>query len=327
MGLDEIEQRCNDYGVSITLTPQEHTFGKDIRNLELVIKELIIKTSGISGDGTKYLELYESQEKVTSLIRGYNRYISDKVDLDENDVELKMVLDEEFQEFQREYSRIKQIVLEYEQELNKSDLIGTNNQEWESFLEERSKKKVANVIITNRAFDSFQKYFITNSGSKDISLQAVEGLLKALEALETHRDLSIEDKGFSKKLTGTNEGAMEYKMTTSKNGGVFRAIYFYDENNSRIIHNFLFKGEPEEAVNAMKEADAFIKQGSILNHSRTTNDLIEIRQKLSSGDLSENEKRLLFMYKELFRLEKEFQSEENFDIDIDEDAHDGSKAI
>lgn len=226
MGLDEIEQRCNDYGVSIILTPQEHTFGKDIRNLELVIKELIIKTNGISGDGTKYLELYESQEKVTSLIRGYNRYTSDKVDLDENDVELKMVLEEEFQEFQREYFGIKQTVLEYEQELNKSDLIGENNQEWESFLEERSKKKVANVIITNRAFDSFQKYFITNSGSKDISLQAVEGLLKALEALETHRDLSIEDKGFSKKLTGTNEGAMEYKMTTSKNGVFFGLFIF-----------------------------------------------------------------------------------------------------
>lgn len=226
MGLDEIEQRCNDYGVSITLTPQEHNFGKDIRNLESSIKELIIKTSNIKNDGSEYLELYELQEKVISLIWRYNRYTSDKIDLDEFDDELKIVLEEEFREFQMEYSKIKQIVDKYQQKLKVSDDVKLDDQEWESFLAERNNKKVANVIIANRAFDSFQKYFLETSGSKDISLQAIEGLLKALEALETHRDLSIEDKGFSKKLTGTNEGAMEYKMTTSKNGGVFSSYLF-----------------------------------------------------------------------------------------------------
>lgn len=324
MGLDEIEQRCNDYGVSITLTPQEHNFGKDIRNLELLIKEFIIKTNGISGDGSEYLELYELQEKVASLIRKYNRYTNDKVDLDDDD--LRIVLEEEFREFQMEYSRIKPIVDKYEKKLNKSD-DGLTNSEWESFLVERSKQKVANVIITNRSFDSFQKYFLETSGSKDLSLQAIEGLIDTLKKLENTANLSMDPA--SGKMKGSGEDVMEYRFTSSENGGVFRAIYFYDKiyNHTRLVHDLLFKSEPEAANNSRIAADNFIKQSHPKNHYRTNNELIEIHKNLSQGNIEEYEKRILFMYKELFRLKKEFQNEEKLDIRLDDDEYNSSKAI
>jgi len=71
----------------------------------------------------------------------------------------------------------------------------------------------------------------------------------------------------------------------------------------------------------------FIKQSHAKNHCWTNNELIEIHKNLSQGNIEEYEKRILFMYKELFRLKKEFQNEEKLDIQLDDDEYNNSKAM
>ena len=321
MGLDEIEQRCLEFGVSITLTPFERELGKNIRVLEGHIKELIVKISGNNNHGDEYLELYELQNSISQLRKKFNRYANDKVDLDENDDDLRLVLDEELEETKNEYLRIKEIIDEYAKKIALNNKDTSLNTEWEEFLKERAQNKVANVIVTNRALDEFREYFLASGGSKDLSLQAVEGLLRALNALENHVDLMIEDKGISKKLNGTSEGAMEYIMTKSRKGGVFRAIFFYDKHKSRILHSLLFKSEPEEAHAARQDVDDYISQTNKKNGNRTNNELLDIRYALDMNMLDEYENRILFMYKELFRLRRELQKKEMGldDVSVNED--------
>lgn len=289
---EEIEKGIEEYGAALTLSDDDISLKAKIKELQFRLKRVSI----VAGNDSKF---HFNRLKLNKLVGDYEGYLELKNGCLESDS--KSILMENYEEYLEKYEMIKEEVEKLEE--NFSILLEKNSfskeymaDTFEDFLKNRERLKKHNVVFSKKAYKEFFDLF--KPGSKDIGLPFINGMLKALEVLETKDAKDLQEDLLSSKLAGSTEDAFEYKVHTPANGGAYRVIY-YNFSSGIIIPKILFKNEPRDAHVALRQADDFISQ-SRKSSSKTNVEIDEILTNLSNKNLYEYEKRIIEIYEKLY---------------------------